>query len=214
MDYKLQARFRGQFAVERAFAAMRYELMPLPIVNIGPQPKTPSMHRFDIEVEGSHNYLADGVVVHNSPETTPGGRALKFYSSVRLDIRRVESIKSGAEVIGNRTRVKVVKNKVSPPFKSAEFDIMYSKGISREGSLLDVAVDLGIIKKSGAWYTYEGEQLGQGRENAKAFIAENLEVMIEISEKVRQQVGLGEGAAGDIPLGADPSDDEPISLDD
>jgi recombination protein RecA len=171
------------------------------------------MHRFDIEVEGSHNYLADGVVVHNSPETTPGGRALKFYSSVRLDIRRIESIKSGAEVIGNRTRVKVVKNKTSPPFRQAEFDIMYSKGISREGSLLDVAVDLGIVKKSGAWYTYEGEQLGQGRENSKAFIAENLEVMIEISEKVRQQVGLGEGA-GDIPLGADPSDDEPITLED
>ena len=193
MDYKLQARFRGRFAVEPVFAPMRYELVPLPIVKIGPKPRTRSMHRFDIEVEGSHNYLADGVVVHNSPETTPGGRALKFYSSVRLDIRRIESIKSGAEVIGNRTRVKVVKNKCSPPFRQAEFDIMYGKGISREGSLLDVAVDLGIIKKSGAWYTYEGEQLGQGRENAKTFIAENLEVMIEISEKVRQQVGLGEG---------------------
>ncbi len=149
------------------------------------------MHRFDIEVEGSHNYLADGVVVHNSPEATPGGRALKFYSSVRLDIRRIESIKDGAEVVGNRTRVKVVKNKCAAPFKQAEFDIMYGKGISREGSLLDVAVDLGIVKKSGAWYTYEGEQLGQGRENAKAFLAENLEVMIEISEKVRQQVGIG-----------------------
>ena len=97
------------------------------------------------------------------PETTPGGQALKFYSSVRLDIRRVESIKDGAEVVGNRTRVKVVKNKVSAPFKQAEFDIMYGHGISREGSLLDVAVDLGIAKKSGAWYTYEGEQLGQGR---------------------------------------------------
>jgi recombination protein RecA len=213
MDYKLQARFRGQFADEPpVFAPMRYELMPLPIVKVGPKPRTRSMHRFDIEVEGSHNYLTDGVVVHNSPETTPGGRALKFYSSVRLDIRRVESIKNGAEVIGNRTRVKVVKNKCSPPFRQAEFDIMYGKGISREGSLLDVAVDLGIIKKSGAWYTYEGEQLGQGRENAKAFIAENLEVMIEISEKVRQKVGLGEGAGA--PLGADPSDDEPISLDD
>jgi recombination protein RecA len=153
-------------------------------------------------------------VLYGSPETTPGGRALKFYSSVRLDIRRIESIKSGAEVIGNRTRVKVVKNKCSPPFKQAEFDIMYGKGISREGSLLDVAVDLGIIKKSGAWYTYEGEQLGQGRENAKTFIAENLEVMIEISEKVRQKVGLGEGFNGEVPLGADPSDDQPISLDD
>ena len=154
-------------------------------------------------------------VMFGSPETTPGGRALKFYSSVRLDIRRIESIKDGAEVVGNRTRVKVVKNKVSPPFKQAEFDIMYGKGISREGSLIDVAVDLGIVKKSGAWYTYEGEQLGQGRENAKNFLAENLEVMIEISEKVRQQVGLGEGAGeGEDVLGLDPRDDEPISLDD
>jgi recombination protein RecA len=212
MDYKLQARFRGRFAVEPVYTPMRYKLMPMPIIKISPQPKTRSMHRFDIEVEGSHNYLAGGVVVHNSPETTPGGRALKFYSSVRLDIRRVESIKSGAEVIGNRTRVKVVKNKTSPPFRQAEFDIMYSKGISREGSLLDVAVDLGIIKKSGAWYTYEGEQLGQGRENAKAFIAENLEVMIEISEKVRQTVGLGDGV--DVPIGANPNDDDPITLDD
>jgi recombination protein RecA len=150
-------------------------------------------------------------VMFGSPETTPGGRALKFYSSVRLDIRRIESIKDGAEVVGNRTRVKVVKNKVSPPFKQAEFDIMYGKGISREGSLIDVAVELGIIKKSGAWYTYEGEQLGQGRENAKTFLAENLEVMIEISEKVRQEVGMG---ATDDELGLDPRDDEPISLDD
>ncbi|HMC40161.1 MAG TPA: recombinase RecA [Acidimicrobiales bacterium] len=150
-------------------------------------------------------------VMFGSPETTPGGRALKFYSSVRLDIRRIESIKDGAEVVGNRTRVKVVKNKVSPPFKQAEFDIMYGKGISREGSLIDVAVELGIIKKSGAWYTYEGEQLGQGRENAKSFLADNLEVMIEISEKVRQNVGVGDV---DIPLGVDPADEEPISLDD
>jgi recombination protein RecA len=146
-------------------------------------------------------------VMFGSPEVTPGGRALKFYSSVRLDIRRIESIKDGAEVVGNRTRVKVVKNKVSPPFK----------GISREGSLIDVAVDLGIVKKAGAWYTYEGEQLGQGREKAKEFLAENLEVMIEISEKVRQGVGLGEKKTIDRPdvaLGADPRDNEPISLDD
>jgi recombination protein RecA len=154
-------------------------------------------------------------VIYGSPEVTPGGRALKFYSSVRLDIRRIESIKNGAEVIGNRTRVKVVKNKVSPPFKQAEFDIMYGTGISREGSLIDVAVDFGIVKKSGAWYTYEGEQLGQGRENAKQFLIENLEVMIEISEKVRQQVGLGADAGElDVPLGADPADDEPIALED
>ncbi|MGH9094730.1 MAG: recombinase RecA [Acidimicrobiales bacterium] len=160
-------------------------------------------------------------VMFGSPETTPGGRALKFYSSVRLDIRRIESIKDGAEVTGNRTRVKVVKNKVASPFKQAEFDIMYGKGISREGSLIDVGVDLGIVKKSGAWYTYEGEQLGQGRENAKVFLTENLELMIEISERVRRQVGIGAAGAGedaaatkDDVLGAAPRDDEPISLDD
>jgi recombination protein RecA len=129
-------------------------------------------------------------VMFGSPETTPGGRALKFYSSVRLDIRRIESIKDGPEVVGNRVRVKVVKNKTAPPFKQAEFDIMYGKGISREGSLLDVGVELGIVKKSGAWFTYEGEQLGQGRENVKNFLAENLDLMVEISEKIKAAVGL------------------------
>jgi recombination protein RecA len=129
-------------------------------------------------------------VMFGSPETTPGGRALKFYSSVRLDIRRIESIKDGAEIVGNRTRVKVVKNKVAPPFRQAEFDIMYGKGISREGTLLDIAVDMGIVKKSGAWFTYEGEQLGQGRENAKNFLTENPEIMVEVSEKVRVEAGI------------------------
>ena len=147
-------------------------------------------------------------VIYGSPEVTPGGRALKFYSSVRLDIRRVESIKDGAEVIGNRTRVKVVKNKVAPPFRQAEFDIMYSKGISREGSVLDVAVDLGIVKKSGAWYTYEGEQLGQGRENAKGLLRETPELMVELDERIRQQVL----ANAEATLGSAPEDNEPISL--
>ncbi len=148
-------------------------------------------------------------VMFGSPETTPGGRALKFYSSVRLDIRRIESIKDGAEVVGNRTRVKVVKNKVAPPFRQAEFDIMYGRGISREGSLLDMAVDMGIVKKSGAWFTYDGEQLGQGRENAKNFLTENPEIMVEVSEKVRQQAGIGDadGAA----FTAD--DEQPIEID-
>jgi len=131
-------------------------------------------------------------VMFGSPETTPGGRALKFYSSIRLDIRRIESIKDGAEVVGNRTRVKVVKNKVSPPFRQAEFDIMYGKGISREGSLLDIGVELGFVKKSGAWFTYEGEQLGQGREKAKQFLTENLDLMFEISEKVKDASGIEE----------------------
>jgi recombination protein RecA len=153
-------------------------------------------------------------VMFGSPETTPGGRALKFYSSVRLDIRRIESIKDGVEVVGNRTRVKVVKNKCAPPFRQAEFDIMYGKGISREGTLLDVAVELGLVKKSGAWYTYEGEQLGQGRENAKVFLAENLELMIEISERVRQTVGIGDVVEADVPLGEGLGDDEPITLGD
>ena len=148
-------------------------------------------------------------VMFGSPETTPGGRALKFYSSVRLDIRRIESIKDGAEIVGNRTRVKVVKNKVAPPFRQAEFDIMYGKGISREGTLLDIAVDMGIIKKSGAWFTYEGEQLGQGRENAKSFLSQNPEIMVEVSEKVRVEAGIGQQ---DVPEFT-PADEEPITID-
>jgi recombination protein RecA len=156
-------------------------------------------------------------VVYGSPEVTPGGRALKFYSSVRLEIRRVESIKDGAEMTGNRTRVKVVKNKCAPPFRSAEFDIMYGKGISREGSILDVAVDFGIVKKSGAWYTYEGEQLGQGRENAKQFLRSTPEMMIELDERIRELVREREAPPAleigiDVPLGEGIDDDEPISL--
>src|SRR5947209_15799815 len=142
-------------------------------------------------------------VMFGSPETTPGGRALKFYSSVRLDIRRIESIKDGAEITGNRTRVKVVKNKVAPPFKQAEFDIMYGKGISREGSLLDVGVELGIVKKSGAWFTYDGEQLGQGRENVKNFLADNVDLMVEISEKIKDASGLNDVDLTDEPEGVE-----------
>ncbi|HUZ21619.1 MAG TPA: recombinase RecA [Acidimicrobiales bacterium] len=149
-------------------------------------------------------------VIYGSPEVTPGGRALKFYASVRLDIRRVESIKDGAEMVGNRTRVKVVKNKCAPPFRTAEFDIMYGKGISREGSILDVAVDFAIVKKSGAWYTYEGEQLGQGRENAKQFLRESPELMVELDERIRQEVAAQR--AVDVPLGVGVGDDEPISI--
>ncbi|MGH9082736.1 MAG: recombinase RecA [Acidimicrobiales bacterium] len=151
-------------------------------------------------------------VIYGSPETTPGGRALKFYASVRLDIRRFETIKDGAEMIGSRTRVKVVKNKCSAPFRQAEFDIMYGTGISREGSLLDVAVDLGLVKKSGAWFTYEGEQLGQGRENVKVFLRENPQLMAEIDDRVRQQLApkAEEQPAGEA--GALDPDEQPISL--
>ena len=153
-------------------------------------------------------------VMFGSPETTPGGRALKFYSSVRLDIRRIESIKDGVEVVGNRTRVKVVKNKVAPPFRQAEFDIMYGKGISREGSLLDIAVEHNIVKKSGAWYTYEGEQLGQGRENAKTFLTENPEITVEIQDRVLRQVGItDEGVEVEEAEGDVHPDDLPNTLD-
>jgi recombination protein RecA len=153
-------------------------------------------------------------VMFGSPETTPGGRALKFYSSIRLDIRRIEAIKDGTDVIGNRTRVKVVKNKCSAPFKQAEFDIMYGKGISREGSLLDVGLELGFVKKSGAWFTYEGEQLGQGRENVKTFLSENPQLMAEIDERVRQCLAPKEDEAslGLVDGAVDP-DDQPITLD-
>jgi recombination protein RecA len=214
MDYKLSPAFRGRFAVEPVFRPMRYELVALPVTDIHVKPATRSMHRFDIEVEDSHNYLVDGVVVHNSPETTPGGRALKFYSSIRLDIRRIEAIKDGTDVTGNRTRVKVVKNKCAAPFKQAEFDIMYGKGISREGSLLDVALDLGFVKKSGAWFTYEGEQLGQGRENVKTFLSENPQLMAEIDERVRNHLAPKEeedAVAGDGVGVVDP-DDLPITI--
>ena len=155
-------------------------------------------------------------VMFGSPETTPGGRALKFYSSVRLDIRRIESLKQGVEVVGNRTRVKVVKNKVAPPFRQAEFDIMYGKGISREGSLIDIGVDMDIVKKSGAWYTYEGEQLGQGRETAKQFLSENPEIMMEIENRVWAVVKPEEEEVDLTDQGDDgfsDADDEPISVD-
>ena len=208
MDYKLLPRYRGRFEAEPVFTEARQVLMPMRITKIAVKPPTRSMHRFDMEVAGTHNFFVDGVMVHNSPETTPGGRALKFYSSVRLDIRRIESLKDGAELVGNRTRVKVVKNKCASPFRQAEFDIMYGKGISREGSLLDMAVDLSIIRKSGAWFTYEGEQLGQGRENAKAFLADNAEIMVEISDKVLTASGL---KPGDEELIADGDDDEEFS---
>lgn len=133
------------------------------------------------------NQLREKVgVMFGNPETTPGGRALKFYSSVRLDVRRIESIKQGTEVIGNRTKVKVVKNKVAPPFKEAEFDIIYGKGISKEGNVLDVAVSLDIVNKSGSWFSYNNQKIGQGRENAKQFLMENTEIFNEIEKKIRE----------------------------
>ena len=140
-----------------------------------------------------------------SPETTTGGRALKFYSSIRMDIRRIEAIKQGGEIVGNRTRVKVVKNKVAPPFKEAEFDIMFGKGISREGDILDLAANTGIVNKSGAWYSYNDAKIGQGRENTKNYFRENPEIMEEIEHKVRAHFGL-EAEGNDENVGGQRSD--------
>ncbi|GAB3624866.1 recombinase RecA [Mariniluteicoccus endophyticus] len=141
-------------------------------------------------------------VMFGSPETTTGGRALKFYSSVRLDVRRIETLKDGTDMVGNRTRVKVVKNKVAPPFKQAEFDILYGQGISREGSLIDMGVENGIIRKAGAWFTYEADQLGQGKENARNYLKNNPDVANEIEKKILEKLGIG--AKVDVPEGIDP----------
>ena len=164
---------------------------PCQVLDIHVKPPTRSMSRFDIEVEGSHCYFVDGVMVHNSPETTSGGRALKFYASVRLDVRRIETLKDGTEAVGNRTKVKVVKNKVAPPFKTAEFDILFGIGISREGGLIDLGVEQNIVRKSGAWYTYEGDQLGQGKENARNFLRDNPDLANEIEKKIKEKLGVG-----------------------
>ncbi|MBV2363104.1 recombinase RecA [Streptomonospora sp. NEAU-YY374] len=205
MDYKLLPRFRGRCAVEPEFAEPQEKLVAAPILDIHDKPVTRSMRRFDIEVEGSHNYFVDGVMVHNSPETTTGGRALKFYASVRLDVRRIETLKDGTDAVGNRTRVKVVKNKVAPPFKQAEFDILYGVGVSREGGLIDLGVEQGVVRKSGAWYTYEGTQLGQGKENARNFLRENVDMANEIEKKIKEKLGVP-GASGDDSAGAPPAD--------
>ena len=141
-------------------------------------------------------------VMFGSPETTTGGRALKFYSSIRLDVRRIETLKDGQEMVGNRTRVKVVKNKVAPPFKQAEFDILYGHGISREGSLIDLGVEVGIIRKAGAWFTYDTDQLGQGRENARNYLRANPDLADELEKKIKELMNIGPQV--DVPAGVDP----------
>jgi recombination protein RecA len=191
MDYKLLPRFRGRFAIQPEFAPARTRPVPAQVLDIRVKPRTRSMSRFDIEVEGSHCYFVDGVMVHNSPETTSGGRALKFYSSVRLDVRRIETLKDGTDAVGSRTKVKVVKNKLAPPFRTAEFDILFGIGISREGGLIDLGVEQAIVRKSGAWYTYEGDQLGQGKENARNFLRDNPDLANEIEKKIKEKLGVG-----------------------
>jgi recombination protein RecA len=205
MDYKLLPELRGRFAVEPEYVVPVVRPVPARVLDIHVKPQTRSMHRYDIEVEGAHNYFADGVMVHNSPETTTGGRALKFYSSIRLDVRRIETLKDGGDAVGNRTRVKVVKNKVAPPFKQAEFDIVYGQGISREGSLIDVGVEQGIVKKSGAWYTYESDQLGQGKENVRGFLRDNPDLADEIEKKIKEKLGIGARVDDGTPIGVVPA---------
>jgi recombination protein RecA len=198
VDHKLHPSQRGRFAWlpdTRAVGESResrqfLRTVPAKVLKVYSKPPTRSMRRFDLEVEGHHTYLADGVVVHNSPETTTGGRALKFYSSIRLDIRRQDTIKNGTEAVGVRTKVKVVKNKLSPPFREAEFDVIYGEGISKEGSVLDLAADHNVVEKSGTWYTYKSERIGQGRENAKRYLKENPKVLADLEVKVRGALGL------------------------
>ncbi|SBW27471.1 recombinase RecA [Protofrankia symbiont of Coriaria ruscifolia] len=153
------------------------------------------------------NQLREKVgVMFGSPETTTGGKALKFYASVRLDVRRIETLKDGTDAVGNRTRVKVVKNKMAPPFRTAEFDIVYGGGISREGSLIDMGVEHGIIRKSGAWYTYDGDQLGQGKENARSFMRDNPDIANEIEKRIKEKLGL-------VPtIDLDPASPPPVDL--
>src|SRR5256714_2846044 len=160
-----------------------------------------TLSRFDTTIIFINQLREKIGVMFGNPETTPGGRALKFYSSVRLDVRKIDNLKDGTEAVGSRTRVKVVKNKVAPPFRQCEFDIMYGKGISKEGSLLDMGVDAEIIKKSGAWFTYEGDQLGQGKENARQFLAEHQDIATEIDRRIREAVGLTAfGEEGSLPV--------------
>jgi recombination protein RecA len=212
MDYKLLPRFRGQFVVEPQFAPETQRLVAARVLNVHVKPPTRSMKRFDLEVEGLHNYFVDGVMVHNSPETTTGGKALKFYASVRLDIRRIETLKDGTEAVGNRTRIKVVKNKMSPPFKTAEFDILYGIGISREGSLIDLGVEQNIVRKAGAWYTYEGDQLGQGKENARNFLRDNDDIANEIEKRIKEKLGVGPRVDKDPVVAAAPAPATPAPM--
>src|SRR5262245_10227182 len=196
LDYKLHPSLRGRFTWQPTLDVSalkdREQLRAVParVLRRYVKPATRSMHRFDLEIDGHHTYLVDGVVVHNSPETTPGGRALKFYASVRIDVRRTETIKQGTDSVGVRTRAKVVKNKLAPPFRDAEFDVIYGEGISKSGTLLDAAVDQGIVEKSGTWYSLKNERIGQGRENAKKYLQENPAVLADLEAKLRETLGL------------------------
>jgi recombination protein RecA len=202
MQYKLHPDYRDRFAwhpdtsdahLNGTRLKSRTSLKPAPmkVLRKYRKPPTPRKRdRFDLQIEGNHTYLVDHVVVHNSPETQPGGRALKFYSSQRLDIRRIETLKDGTEAVGNRVRVKVVKNKVAAPFRQAEFDIEYGKGISSEGCILDLGLEHNLVQKSGSFFSYGEERIGQGRNNAKAYLSENPAIAKELEEKIYSALGF------------------------
>ena len=212
MDYKLHPSMRGRFVWDaretgdfRIDISSRTSLRPaaMKVTRKYRKPEPPDRrpsktHRYDLQVEGNHTYLVDHVVVHNSPETQPGGRALKFYASQRLDIRRIETLKDGTEAVGNRVRVKVVKNKVAAPFRQAEFDIEFGKGISTSGCLLDLGLEHDIVGKSGSFFSYGAERLGQGRNNAKAFLDQHQEIAREIESKVYAALGIGQDLVAPI----------------
>jgi recombination protein RecA len=212
LDYKLHPELRGRFEWQastthndyKAELESRRSLRPvgMRVLRKYRKPTPPPQHarpsrrrRYDLQIEGNHTYLVDHVVVHNSPETQPGGRALKFYSSQRLDIRRIETLKEGTEAIGNRVRVKVVKNKVAAPFRQAEFDIEYGLGISSEGCILDLGIEHGIVQKSGSFFSYGDERLGQGRNNVKGYLRENPQVAQEIERKIYDTLGVEPASA-------------------
>jgi recombination protein RecA len=227
LDYKLHPDFHGQFEwhpdtsdahLNGTRLKSRTSLRPVPMKVLRryrkptplPEHQRPSnRRRYDLQIEGNHTYLVDHVVVHNSPETQPGGRALKFYASQRLDIRRIETLKEGTEAVGNRVRVKVVKNKVAAPFRQAEFDIEYGQGISSEGCILDLGIEHGIVQKSGSFFSYGDERLGQGRNNVKGYLRENPDVAGEIERKIYEAIGVEPAAA---PLAAvDPAANGPAT---
>jgi len=209
LDYKLHPALRGRFQWHpdksdahlngtRLASRTKLKAVGMPVLRKYHKPPTPRKRaRFDLQIEGNHTYLVDHVVVHNSPETQPGGRALKFYSSVRLDIRRIETLKEGVEAVGNRVRVKVVKNKVAAPFRQAEFDIEYGQGISTAGCLIDLGIEHNIVQKSGSFFSYGEDRLGQGRNNAKGYLRENPTMAKEIELKIYEALGItpGTGAA-------------------
>jgi recombination protein RecA len=225
LSYKLHPDFHGRFAWDvpggdfRTDLASRTTLRPtgMRVLRKYRKPAPPKAHerpskrrRYDLQIEGNHTYLVDHVVVHNSPETQPGGRALKFYSSQRLDIRRIETLKEGTEAVGNRVRVKVVKNKVAAPFRQAEFDIEFGKGISTAGCLIDLGIEHNVVTKSGSFFSYGDERLGQGRNNAKAFLDEHVEIAKEIESKIYAALGID----NDLVEPIDPGDEVPPVIDD